>query len=110
MRTKGEFGLSLAHIAPGTPDIVYKVTKDFRPLADPPPQILYTGSRFPTPLLFSHHMKKSLTLMPSFLSSVADGCRSSKRLHGFQDIIVAFVGLRGLEATISVDAGTVRSA
>ena len=46
---------------------------------------------------------KSLTLIPSFSSSAADGCRFPIRLGGFRGMIVAFAWLRGFEATIAVD-------
>jgi len=53
---------------------------------------------------------KSLTLMPSFLSSAADGCKFPIQLGGFQVMIVAFARLRDFEATIAVDMYTMGSA
>jgi len=53
---------------------------------------------------------KSLTLMPSFLSSAADGCRFPIWLGGFRDVIVAFARLRDFEATVAVDMDTMGSA
>jgi len=60
-----------------------------------------TGSR-----VFSE--AKSLTLMPSLLSSAADSCRFLTWLRGFLDgIITAFAWWRGFKAAIPIDVDTV---